>query len=447
MDNVENKPVTVENVENKPVTVQETRRSQRGRNLALFKVLGPGLVAGASDDDPSGIGTYSQAGAQLGFSISWTMLFSYPLMVAIQVISARIGRTTGRGIAANIRRDYPDWMLQGVVGLVLIANTLNIGADLGAMGDAVKLLIGGPSHLYVVGIGIVCAGMQILMIYEHYARLLRWLTLALFCYFGTIMAVDVPWAELARGLVMPTFAADSAFWTTVVAILGTTISPYLFFWQASQEVEDLRADTKQKPLTKAPSQAPRELERIHLDTYIGMAFSNLVALAIIVTTAATLHMKGITDIATSAQAAEALRPVAGEFAFVVFAWGIIGTGLLAVPVLAGSAAYALAEARKWPEGLARKPGKAKAFYGTIGAAMLIGIALNFSPINPIKALYWSAVVNGVAAVPIMVMMMHMAASRRIMGKFAISGGLLMIGWLATAVMALAVAIMLGGMIW
>ena len=418
---------------------------RRANKLGRWRtILGPGLIAGASDDDPSGIATYSQAGAQLGFAISWTMLFTYPLMVAIQEISARIGRTTGRGIAANVRRHYPDWMLQGIVVLVLVANTINIGADIGAMGDAVKELIGGPHLLYVIAIGTVSALLQIFVTYERYARVLRWLTVALFAYFGTLMMVQVPWGEVARGLLVPTFSADPAFWTTVVAILGTTISPYLFFWQASQEVEEVRAHPDAKPLVRAPAQAPREFERIRLDTAIGMALSNLVALAIIITTAATLHAHGVTEIESSAQAASALRPIAGDFAFAVFALGIIGTGLLAVPVLAGSAAYALAEARKWPEGLARKPQKAKAFYATIAIATLFGVLINASPINPIKALYWSAVINGVAAVPIMAMMMHMTANKRVMGDFPVSDGLRIVGWCATAVMAAAVAAMLVG---
>jgi NRAMP (natural resistance-associated macrophage protein)-like metal ion transporter len=428
------------------VAVQNaSRRAVAGSKQRLAAILGPGLITGASDDDPSGIATYSQAGAQLGFSISWTILLSYPLMVAIQQISARIGRTTGRGIAGNIRCHYPNWMLQGVVALVLTANTVNIGADIGAMADAVKLLIGGPHLLYVVVFGAVSAVLQIFVDYARYAVILRWLTVALLSYFGTVMVVNVPWGEAARGLLVPTLSADPAFWTTVVAILGTTISPYLFFWQASQEVEELRADPAAQPLVKAPSQAPRELDRIRLDTAVGMAFANLVALAIIVTTAATLHAHGITDIETSAQAASALRPVAGAFAFTVFALGIIGTGLLAVPVLAGSAAYALAEARKWPDGLARKPRKAKAFYATIAAATLIGVLINVSPVTPIKALYWSAVINGVAAAPIMAMMMHMTANRKMMGKFPVPEGLRAVGWCATAVMAIAVAAMIAGM--
>src|SRR5499433_1517646 len=404
----------------------------------LMRVLGPGLITGASDDDPSGIATYNQAGAQFGFAISWTMLFSYPLMVAIQQISARIGRTTGKGIAGNLRQHYPNWLLQAIVALLFVANTINIGADLGAMADALRLLIGGPSLIYVIAFGSLCAILQVFMAYPRYVAVLKWLTLALFAYFGTVMVVDIPWVEAARGFLIPTFLPDAAFWTTVVAVLGTTISPYLFFWQAAQEVEDIRVVLERKPLVKAPQQGPDAIERIRLDTYIGMAFANLVALAIIVTTAATLHARGVTDIATSSQAAEALRPVAGPFAFTLFALGIIGTGLLAVPVLAGSAAYAIGEARRWPVGLGRKPEKAKAFYTTLAIATMLGVALNFSPINPIKALYWSAVINGVVAVPIMVAVMHMTGNSKIMGSFRIHDGLRFIGWVATAVMAAAI---------
>jgi NRAMP (natural resistance-associated macrophage protein)-like metal ion transporter len=413
-------------------------RSGRKEKPRLITVLGPGLITGASDDDPSGIATYSQAGAQFGFAVSWTLLFSFPLMTAIQEISARIGRTTGRGIAANIRIHYPNWILQAIVLLVLVANTINIGADLGAMGDALGLLVGGPALVYVVAFGIFCAGLQIYIPYESYARVLRWLTLSLFTYFGTVLVVHIPWGEFARGFFIPTVKADAAFWTAVVAILGTTISPYLFFWQASQEVEETRRVAERKPLIRAPEQGKSALERIRLDTYIGMALSNLVALAIMVTTAATLHVAGVTSIETSTQAAEALRPVAGPFAFTVFTLGIVGTGLLAVPVLAGSAAYALAEARRWPEGLARKPKSAKAFYATIAMATLVGTLINFSALNPIKALYWSAVINGVVAVPVMAIMMIMTTREKIMGQFVVVGLLRAVGWIATAVMAAAV---------
>jgi NRAMP (natural resistance-associated macrophage protein)-like metal ion transporter len=403
----------------------------------LLGVLGPGLITGASDDDPSGIATYSQAGAQFGFAITWTLLFTYPLMAVIQEISGRIGRTTGRGIAANIRKHYPSWILQSVVGLLLLANTINIGADLGAMGDAVDLLIGGPKVLYVVLFGLLCAVLQVLMQYSRYVSVLKWLTLTLFAYFGTVLVVKIPWAEAARGLFIPTFSADVEFWTTVVAIFGTTISPYLFFWQASQEVEDIDEVPERKPLVEAPRQGPDANERIGIDTYVGMAFSNLIALAIMVTTAATLHVSGATDIQTSSQAAEALKPVAGEFAFAIFTLGIIGTGLLAVPVLAGSAAYALGEARKWPIGLARQPMEAKAFYAAIVVATLVGVLIGFSPVDPIKALFWSAVINGVVAVPVMAMMMLITSNKTIMGEFTVTGARRIVGWLATVVMAVA----------
>jgi NRAMP (natural resistance-associated macrophage protein)-like metal ion transporter len=403
----------------------------------LLGVLGPGLITGASDDDPSGIATYSQAGAQLGFAVCWTMLFSYPFMAVIQEISGRIGRVTGRGIAGNIRKYYPNWLLQTIVVLLLVANTINIGADLGAMGEAVGLLVGGPRLLYVILFGVICAALQIIMQYTHYVSILKWLTLALFAYFGTLMVVKVPWAEVAWGLFVPTLSSNAEFWTTVVAILGTTISPYLFFWQASQEVEDIKAIPEREALLNKPRQGSDALERIRLDTYVGMAFSNLVALAIIITTAATLHSAGITDIETSSQAAEALKPIAGSLAFTVFTLGIVGTGLLAVPVLAGSAAYGVGEARQWPVGLARRPKEAVAFYVTIALATMMGVVINFSPIDPIRALYWSAVINGVVAVPVMAVMMLMAADSKIMGKFKISGPLKIIGWTATIVMVAA----------
>jgi len=424
----------------KPRTSKSSMASQKSKEpkrSRLLRALGPGLITGAADDDPSGIATYSQAGAQFGFAITWTLLLTYPLMTAIQEISARIGRTTGLGIAANLRRHYPNWILQCIVLLLIIANTINIGADLGAMGDAVSLLIGGPKLVYVVAFGIFCAVLQVFIPYARYVPILKWLTFALFAYFGTVMVVKVPWVEAARGFFIPTLSTKVEFWTVVVAIFGTTISPYLFFWQASQEVEDIKDVSERKPLVAAPKQGPDAINRIEIDTYIGMAFSNLVALAIMFTTAATLHAAGTTDIQTSSQAAEALKPIAGSFAFAIFTLGIVGTGLLAVPVLAGSSAYALGEALKWPTGLARKPLQAKAFYATIIVSTLAGIAITFSPLDPIKALFWSAVINGVVSVPVMAMMMLITSNTKIMGKFALTGILKYVGWLATAVMALA----------
>jgi len=405
--------------------------------LDFLQQLGPGLITGASDDDPSGIGTYSQAGAQLGFSIGWTMLLTFPLMAAIQEISARIGRTTGQGIAGNLRRHYSNWLLFPIVGLLFIANAINVGADLSAMGDALKLLMGGPSAIYAILFGTVCAGIMFLD-YDRYVKILKWLTLVLFAYVAALITIKVPWREALLGLLVPHIGWNANYLTTLVAILGTTISPYLFFWQASLEAEDEKIDPHAKPLVIAHSQAARAFERIRADTLVGMAFSNIIAVAIMFTTAATLNKAGITNIESSAQAAEALKPIAGSFAFVIFALGIIGTGLLAVPVLAGSAAYAVGEAFKWPVGLSRRPNQAIAFYSILTAATVLGMAIPLTPLNPIQALYWSAVINGVVAVPVMGIMMIIAAQRKIMGKFVIAGWLRWLGWISTAAMAASV---------
>ncbi|HZZ32328.1 MAG TPA: divalent metal cation transporter [Phenylobacterium sp.] len=403
----------------------------------LLQILGPGLITGASDDDPSGIATYSQAGAQFGFGLSWVMLFSWPLMCAIQEISARIGRVTGRGIAGNLKRHYPNPVVYSIVTLLVVANVINLGADLGAMGAALRLLIGGPQLVYAALFGLVTVLLEVFSRYSRYVSILKWLTLSLFAYVGVVFIVHTPWGEVARSLVLPQITFTPAYMTVVVAILGTTISPYLFFWQCEEEVEEVKERTDAKPLQRAPEQAPAELDRIRWDTYVGMGFSNAVALFIILTTAATLHAHGITDIQTSAQAAEALRPIAGRFAFTVFAIGIIGTGLLALPVLAGSSAYAVGETLGWHVGLSRKPQRAKAFYATIAVATLLGVLLNNSPIDPIKALFWSAVINGVVAVPVMAMMMHLSSHQEAMGDFKLGRGLKIVGWLATAVMAAA----------
>lgn len=409
----------------------------------IFKVLGPGLITGASDDDPSGIATYSQAGAQFGFSLSWSLLLALPLMVVIQEIAGRVGRATGQGLAGVIKDNFPLWLLRVVVFLLFFANIINIGADLGAMGDAAVLIVGGKSSLYVVIFGLACVLFQIFLKYKHYVSILKWLTVSLFAYFGTALAIHVPWGEALKGMVIPTISPDPQFWTTVVAILGTTISPYLFFWQAAQEVEDLGEKPTREPLVDAPQQAPKALARIRTDTVVGMAFSNLVALAIVITAAATLHANGVTDIQTSAQAAEALKPVAGQFAFLVFAAGIIGTGLLAVPVLGGSAAYALGEVMGWKVGLAKRWEEAKAFYITLGVATVAGIILDFTPIDPIKALFWSAVINGVVAVPVMIIMMVIASRKKIMGPARIPSWMSITGWLATFVMSCAAVAMIG----
>jgi NRAMP (natural resistance-associated macrophage protein)-like metal ion transporter len=412
---------------------REVARPERPR---LRDVLGPGLITGASDDDPSGIATYSQAGAQFGNGLGWTLLLTYPLMCAIQMISAQIGRVTGRGLAGNMRRHYPAPLLYVLLGLLIVANTINIGADLGAMADALRLLVPAPVPLYVGGFAVLTVLLEVFVSYRRYASILRWLTLSLLAYVGTVFVVGAPWPEVARGLVVPHFEPSGGYLTVVVAVFGTTISPYLFFWQAAEEVEEEK-EAVQAPLILAPEQAPRQMARIQLDTLVGMGLSNIVALFIMLTTAATLNVHGVKDIQTSAQAAEALRPIAGEFAFVIFALGIVGTGLLAVPILAGSAAYAVGEALHWKVGLAERPGRAKAFYGAIAAATLVGAVLNFTPLDPIKALFWSAVINGVAAAPIMVMIMLMASQRKVMRQFTLSPSLKTLGWLGTAVMTAA----------
>jgi NRAMP (natural resistance-associated macrophage protein)-like metal ion transporter len=403
--------------------------------------LGPGLITGAADDDPSGIATYSQAGAQFGLNLLWSMAFTYPLMVGIQVVSARIGRVTGKGLAGNIRMHYPRWLLYLIVGSLMVANTINIAADVSAMGDALTLLIGGPTHIYAAAFGVVSLVLQIFIPYSRYVRVLKWLTLALLAYVATVFVVHISWWQVAMSMVRPKFEWNAATITTLVAVFGTTISPYLFFWQASQEVEELEANPHAKPLKDAPNQARASFLRIKIDTYFGMGFSNLVAFFIMLTTATTLSLHGVTDIETSAQAASALRPIAGEFAFLLFAAGIIGTGLLAVPVLAGSAAYAMAGAFNWKKGLEHKPAMAKRFYSIIAVSTLAGVALCFAPIDPIKALYWSAVINGVISVPIMAVMMLMATRADVMGRFVVTRRLKWLGWMATGVMAVAVVAM------
>ncbi|UGQ45636.1 NRAMP family divalent metal transporter [Massilia endophytica] len=402
------------------------------------KALGPGLITGAADDDPSGIATYSQAGAQFGFNMLWTVVLTYPLMVGIQLVSARIGLVTRRGLAANIRRAYSPALLYGIVLLLLIANMINIAADIAAMGEALRLVAGvGSAHIYSLACGFICLSLQIFLPYRSYVRMLKWLTLGLLAYVATVFAVQLSWSDVIRSTVLPEVAWNGESLGMVVAVLGTTISPYLFFWQASQEVEELR-DSATPGLLRDPAKAGSHLRRIKLDTLIGMGFSNLVAFFIIVTAAATLGAHGIRDIQSSSQAAEALRPIAGEFAFWIFALGIIGTGMLAIPVLAGSAAYAVTESFKWKSGLNLKILEAREFYAIISLATIGGMALDFAPVDPVKALVWSAQINGVIAVPIMAVMVLMAQSPRVMGRFTLTRRHRMLGWLGVAVMAAAV---------
>lgn len=403
----------------------------------LLQVMGPGLITGASDDDPSGIATYSQAGAQFGYNLGWTLLFTWPLMCAIQEVSARIGRVTGRGIAGNLLHHYPTWLVTLVLAALVVANVINLGADLGAMGAALNLVIGGPLFLYVLGFGLLSIVLEVFVRYSRYVSILKWLALSLFSYVAVALVVHVPWGTVLYRMVAPHIVLNAGYLTVVVALLGTTISPYLFFWQAEEEVEEIGERPGALPLRDNPANAEREFRRIRLDTWIGMGLSNIVALFIMTTAAAVLNAHGITDIQTSSQAALALKPIAGRFAFELFAIGIIGTGLLAIPVLAGSTAYAIGETLGWTVGLAHRVGRAKSFYAVLCVSILLGCIMNVIHIGPVKALFWSAVINGVAAVPIMVLMMHLSSRRDIMGLFVLPPVLRAIGWMATAAMAAA----------
>jgi NRAMP (natural resistance-associated macrophage protein)-like metal ion transporter len=410
------------------------------------KQLGPGLITGAADDDPSGIATYSQAGAQFGFNMLWTVLFTYPLMVAIQMVSARLGCITGRGLAANVKLAFPRPVLLGIVGLLLVANTINIAADIAAMGAAMRLLLGGSAHFYSVAFGLSCLLLQVFLRYETYVRYLKWLTLTLLSYVAVVFTIHVPWATVVRAAVLPRLTLDHETITMIVAVFGTTISPYLFFWQAAQEVEDQRGRGTERGgpqlLPQDIAAARKNLRRIRWDTYLGMGFSNLIAFFIILTTAATLHAAGIVDIQSSGQAAEALRPLGGPLTFLLFSLGIVGTGLVAVPVLAGSAAYAVAESFEWRSGLSMKVREAIEFYGIIAVATIGGVVLNFTHLNPMRALIWTAEINGVIAVPIMAIMMLLASRADVMGGFVIRPRLRVLGWSATAVMAVTIVAML-----
>ncbi len=400
-----------------------------------LRFLGPGLITGAADDDPSGIATYSQAGAQFGFGLLWAVVLTWPFMVAVQLISARIGRVTGHGIAANIKNTMPQPVLLGLVSLLLVANIINIAADIAAMGEALQLVVGGGEHGHALMFGVVCIVLQVFIPYKTYAPILKWLTLVLLAYVATVFTVNVQWGAALRATVFPTLSFDADYLLVVVAVFGTTISPYLFFWQASQEVEEMDLH-RRRPLRDLKRGGAHEIDRIAIDTTLGMAFSNTVAFFIILTTAVTLNAHGIKDIETSAQAAEALRPLAGNLTFLLFSLGIVGTGLLAVPVLAGSAAYALAEAFGWSATLEAKPSEAKGFYAVIVLATIIGVLIDFTPLDPIKMLFWSAVINGIIAVPMIIAMMLLVSSTALMKRFTIPRVLRLAGWMAAAVMTL-----------
>jgi NRAMP (natural resistance-associated macrophage protein)-like metal ion transporter len=413
---------------------------RRVRSIALIEQLGPGLITGAADDDPSGIATYSQAGAKFGFAMLWTLVLTYPLMCAIQLVSAHIGRVTGQGLARNLGELLPHWAVDLLVFLLFLANTINIGADLAAMGAAAKLATGLNNHGWTIGFAAVSLLLQMFIPYRRYANVLKWLTLVLLSYVAVLFMVHLDWGSAALAIVKPSGPWTGEALIMIVAIFGTTISPYLFFWQSAQEVEEIDQDPKARPLNEAPQQARSAFSRMRIDTFAGMAVSNLIALAVMLSTAATLHASG-KDIQTAADAAEALKPVAGPFAFALFSLGIVGTGLLAVPVLAGSAAYAVGETRGWTCGLDKKPWEAAGFYLIIGLATLLGVGIDWSPLDPIRALFWSAVINGVIAVPIMACMMIVVGRHKAMGRFAATLPLKLLGWAATLVMAVAVAAM------
>ena len=416
-----------------------TRRLAR---VAVLNQLGPGLITGAADDDPSGIATYSQAGAQSGFNLLWTMALTFPLMVAIQMISALIGRVTGHGLARNMGEVLPHGLVTGLVALLFAANTINVGADLAAMGEAARLVAGFGQHGFTIAFALVSLVLQLFIPYRRYARFLTILTLSLFAYVALIFMIHLDWSAVGPALIAVNADFSESAATTIVAIFGTTISPYLFFWQSAQEVEEVGQKHSAKPLLEAPRQAKQALARIRVDTIAGMLVSNLIAIAIMMSTAATLHQAGKTNIQTAADAARALEPLAGHFAFLLFAVGIIGTGLLAIPVLAGSAAYAVGESRGWKIGLDNMPWQAKGFYAVIGAAILLGLGIDYSGIDPIKALYWSAVLNGMIAVPMMAAMMIVAGHRKKMGTFRVGPVLGGLGWLSTAMMAAATITMI-----
>ena len=430
-------------------TGQWTRVLTGRRAREFADRLGPGLITGAADDDPSGLATYSQAGAQFGAGLLWTMAFTTPLMIGIQLVSARIGWLTGQGLAASMRRVMPGWATASIVALLMVANTLNIAADIAAMGGALRLLIGGPSeHGLALLFGLLCTVLPIWLGFDAMVRMLKWLTLALLSYVAVVFMLHVNWETVLKESLIPHLRHGGAYWTMVVAVLGTTISPYLFFWQAAQEAEQRqRMDSTggaEKAIAPTPVYVREHLYRIKLDTTVGMVYSNVIAFCVILATALTLHANGVTDIQTTAQAAEALRPLAGELAFTLFALGIIGTGMLAVPVLAASSGYAVADALQWRSGLDNHVLEARGFYLVIGLGTLIGTLIDFTPLDPIKALVWSAVVNGVIAVPIMAVMMWLGTKREVLGDYTLTLRHRVLGWFATAVMGAAVMAMFTG---
>jgi len=407
--------------------------AKRKLQLAVGR-LGPGLITGAADDDPSGIATYSQAGAQFGLNMLWSVVVAYPLMVAVQATSARIGRVTGKGLTANLREIFPTSLVGALVAALFIANTVNIGADLAAVGAAAQLLAGRGQIAFTVVAAAISVLLQLFVPYHTYVKFLKWLTFSLLAYVAVVFSVHIHWGEVATRVVLPNAPISSDWLTVVIAVFGTTISPYLMYWQSSEEVEIM--ELKDRPeLKKAdPNAAERELKRINVDTLIGMAVSDIISFFVILTAAVTLHQSGHTDIQTSAEAAQALKPIAGQFAFLLFSLGIIGTGFLSIPTLAGSTAYAAAELMNWRGGLEKPVPEAKGFYGVIVISMVVALGIIFSPLDPIKALFWSAVLNGMISVPMLGAIMVLASRRDEMGQFIAPIWQRLFGWLATAVM-------------
>lgn len=406
--------------------------------------LGAGLITGAADDDPSGIATYSQGGAQFGGGLLWTLVLTTPLMIGIQMVSARLGWITGKGLAANIQQVMPRWVGIVLVALLVFANTLNIAADIAAMGEALQLIVGGGEHGHALVFGVICAVLPLWLNFDAMVRVLKWLTLALFAYVAVALMMQVDWHTVGVESVSALRTGGGDYWMMVVAVLGTTISPYLFFWQAAQEAEMRQRNADSEEVVNSPLFTREHLFRIKLDTVIGMGFSNVIAFCIMLAAAMAFHQHGITDIQTSRQAALALEPIAGHFAFLLFALGVIGTGMLAVPVLAGSAAYAVAEVLNWKAGLDHHYTEAKGFYSVLVAATVIGTLMDFTDLDPIRALVWSAVVNGVIAVPIMVVMMLLGSNRAVLGDAVLTPRHRLLGWAAVGVMAVAVVAMVLG---
>lgn len=403
----------------------------------FLKDLGPGLITGVSDDDPSGIVTYSQSGALFGLNTLWLLLFVYPFICTMQLISAEIGRVSGKGLAKNLKLFFPKYILYPLILMLVVANTINIGADISAMAEVSKMLVGGPSLLYAVliaGISILC---EIYIPYHRYVKYLKWLTLALLSYVVSMFFVEIPWSDTLRATFVPHLSLDKDFLKMLIAVLGTTISPYLFFWQASEEVEELNLNPREKKLINHPELAARQLKRIRFDTFFGMACSNSVAYFIILTCAVTLHAKGITQIQSATEAAHALEPIVGKFCYLLFSLGILGTGFLAIPVLAASSAYALAETFNHPYGLEKKFSDAKVFYSFIAASIVVGLCMIFLGVNPIRALVWSAVINGIVAVPLIGALVLMASSKKVMGAFVLSLRMKIMGLVTFVIMLLA----------